>query len=139
MLGSPTEHAPARTRLRAVADWLRQCRQSLNAERYDAGEMGRVSNDLGLSRRDLRTLARHQPDAADELGQLLEVLRIDAKALRTRDPATLRDMQRICIMCRQKTRCRRDVVTGAALERYRDYCPNVFSLDAMLQAVPERC
>ena len=69
---------------------------------------------------------------------LPRTLRIDPKDLDHYDPAVMRDLQRSCIMCDEKGRCRFDIANGVITEKFRDYCPNAFTLDALLKAKQER-
>jgi hypothetical protein len=135
----PMIEEPSHSRIRplraALASWLRKSRRTVA---WGTEELARLANDLNLSVDDLHDLARSRPDAADQLTKLLGALRVDPEALYVRDPASMRDMQRLCVMCGHKARCRRDLATGTAAERYRDYCPNVFTLDLLLKELPTR-
>ena len=63
---------------------------------------------------------------------------MSAKDLDHGDPAVMRDLQRSCIMCDDKRRCKFDLINGVITDNFRDYCPNAFTLDALLQAKQER-
>jgi hypothetical protein len=107
-----------------VHDELGQCTQN---------DVNRIAKDLGMSVNDLRGLAAKGPGAADVLQKMLLALSVDPKALAETDPAVLRDLQRICIVCSQKGRCQHELAEGTATEHFREFCPNAYTLDALFK------
>jgi hypothetical protein len=83
---------------------------------------------------ELMALSKKGPNSADQLQKLLIALGVDPQALSYTDPAIVRDLQRLCITCSYKRRCDLDVVSGKLTENFHDYCPNAFTLDALLEA-----
>jgi len=63
-------------------------------------------------------------DAADELPLLLKALGIDEAALERTHLLVLRDMARVCTLCRHKARCDMDLADGTSAEYFSSYCPN---------------
>jgi len=128
--------------LGAVAEWVRSyaCRRGYRNELMNcsAEDVARIAADLKVNQRELASLAEKGPNAADLLQKLLVALGIDPKDLDHYDPAVMRDLQRSCIMCDEKGRCRFDVANGVITEKFRDYCPNAFTLDALLKARQEQ-
>ena len=109
-----------------------QARSSLSdLSHTGTAETARVAHDLGLSASELANLADRGPDAADLLPQRLSALHLDAKELGRTEPATLRDMQRLCTMCESKGRCAADLADPPADPAWRQYCPNAATLDAL--------
>jgi hypothetical protein len=49
------------------------------------------------------------------------------------EPLVLRDMARVCALCRQKTRCDRDLDAGTSPEHYAGYCLNASTVDGLEQ------
>jgi hypothetical protein len=39
-------------------------------------------------------------------------------------PLALRDMERVCTLCRHKARCDMDLADGTSAEYFSSYCPN---------------
>lgn len=78
---------------------------------------------------------RHGPHAADELPGLLKALGIDEEALARAEPLVLRDMERVCTLCRDKGQCDRDLAAGTSAEHYRGYCLNASTIDSLGQEV----
>jgi hypothetical protein len=68
-------------------------------------------------------LVRRGLHAADELPLLLKALEID-EALERTHPLVLRDMERVCTLCRHKARCDMDLTDGTSAEYFSSYCPN---------------
>ena len=58
---------------------------------------------------------------------------VDPQALVKSDPAIMRDRQRICIFCSQKRRCQHELAERTAGENFREFCPNAYTLDALVQ------
>jgi hypothetical protein len=86
-----------------------------------------------MSVNELRGLATKGPGAADVLQKMLLALSVDPKALAEADPAVMRDLQRICILCSQKGRCQHELAEGTAAEHFREFCPNAYTLDALFK------
>ena len=63
--------------------------------------------------------------------KMLIALRVDPHALVSTDPAVMRDLQRLCVVCSQKGRCEHELAKGTASEHFREFCPNAFTLDAL--------
>lgn len=93
-----------------------------------------MARDLNIGPTELVALAKKGPDAADLLQKLLAALGVDANALEHNDPLVMRDLQRLCTTCGDKRQCQFDLANGVSADNFRDYCPNAFTLDALLKA-----
>jgi len=122
----------------SLAQWAKRCRDNLeNSNSFmDCGpdEAARIARDLKLQPKELAMLAKKGPHAADLLRKMLAALEIDASELERDDPATMRDLQRLCAMCADKRQCQYDLANGITATNFRDYCPNAYTLDALLEA-----
>jgi len=133
---SPT--SPAITYvLDAIANWVNKYRR-LYDRHGDLGqcsrdEVMRIANDLAVPPTELRALAAKGPASADLLEKMLIALRVDPTALAQSNPAVMRDLQRLCVACGQKGRCQHELTEGTAVEHFRDFCPNAFTLDALFK------
>lgn len=94
----------------------------------DPHERGRVLGEAGLTRRDLGDTMQAPFASQDLLARALCALDIDAEAFRA---GRERDMQRVCMACHARGRCRRDLATGDFARRYRHYCLNADSLSGI--------
>jgi len=94
-------------------------------------ERSRVAHDVNLSGPELQTLAGKWPDAADLLSQRLAALQLDTGAVARTEPDVLRDMERVCTVCSEKSHCGHDIDRDPSDPEWRDYCPNVDTLDAL--------
>jgi transcriptional regulator with XRE-family HTH domain len=123
--------------LGAIADWVRKYRSHTgNGDafaRCSPDEVKQIAKELGMSPAELRGIARKEPGAADLLQKMLIALGVDPEALAKRDPAVMRDLQRLCISCSHKRRCQHELAAGAAAEHFHEFCPNAFTLDALLK------
>jgi len=129
------DRRPATAMLR---DWWRRWTSRLNARREldncDPADMARLAGDIGVSSNELRALADHGAADADLLYRRMELLHIDRGELARTDPATLRDLQRLCTFCQSHGRCGRDLADAdadPAWQEWRDYCPNATTLTVM--------
>ncbi len=113
------------------AQWLKHRRELSEIRQMDREDFERIAADLQVSPADLDELVRHGEHAADELPQMLKALSIDEAALARSEPMVLRDMERVCALCKDKPRCHRDLATGTAGAHYEDYCPNAPTIDRL--------
>lgn len=122
----------------SLAQWAKRSRETLESSRGLANcgpdEAARIAHDLKLHPKELAMLAKKGPHAADLVCKMLAALGIDASDLERDDPATMRDLQRLCAMCADKRQCQYDLANGITAPNFRDYCPNAYTLDALLEA-----
>ena len=129
-------HSTLQPILGAIADWVKKYRYAagLRNELAQCGpeEVANTARELGLSSRDLYRMARKGPNAADLLQKMLLALGVSPQKLASEDPLIMRDLQRLCIMCGQKKQCKHELAAGTAGNNFRDFCPNAFTLEALL-------
>jgi hypothetical protein len=136
MATAATEHPYPRVEfiLDAIADWITRYRKTRAAHdeiaRCDAEEVERIAQDIGISRQDLASLATRGPNSAALLERMLRALGVDAEA--HDNPAVLHDLQRLCVACDRKQQCIHELASGGAAEHFRQFCPNAYTLDALL-------
>lgn len=114
-------------------DWLKHRREITEMCQFDSAEFGRLAQDLGVTSSDLDDLVRQGPHHVDELPLLLRTLGIDEDALARTQPLVLRDMERVCALCRHKSECDHDIADGTLAQHYDAYCANKMTLDALEQ------
>ena len=130
--------APGFSKSRPLMDWLlaachdwtwsRKFRQSLDeCDRY---EVERMAHEFGLSPRELSRMSKIGPGAADLLRQRMAAMGLDPEAVDQSEPATMRDLQRLCSACISKKVCRRDL-RGDHNSAWVKYCPNAGTLFAL--------
>jgi hypothetical protein len=123
--------------LDAVAGWINKYRQASSLydefEHCSSEDVMQIAKDLGVPVSELRKLATKGPGAADLMKKMLIALRVDPHALVSTDPAVMRDLQRLCVVCSQKGRCEHELAKGTASEHFREFCPNAFTLDALFK------
>jgi hypothetical protein len=123
--------------LDTIAGWINKYRH-FSGVHDELGEctqddVARIAKDLGVSVNDLRGLAAKGPGAAEFLRKMLLALSVDPNDLAKTDPAVMRDLQRICMLCGQKSRCRHELAAGTAAGHFREFCPNAYTLDALFK------
>jgi hypothetical protein len=139
-----TGNAPA-SLLARLADWWRNLRQEHadldrlgcgGAPSARAGGNGieEIARDVGLSASELCDLARKGRGASDLLRGRLSALHINPKRLSRAQPAVMRDLEKVCSLCGSKHRCAHDLANGPADPRWRKYCPNAQTIDALEDA-----
>ena len=112
-------------------NWMKARATIAEIEGLGEPEMSRVAQDVNLGVPELRTLAGRWPDAADLLSQRLAALQFDTARVMTATPGVLRDMQRVCSACSEKGQCGHDMDRDPSSPGWRDYCPNVETLEAL--------
>ncbi len=125
----------------AAARWWRNwkiTRASLQQlDRCGADEVERIAHDVGVSVPQLRALAGKWPDAAEPLNRRLAALALDPADIRRSEPQVMPDLQRVCTLCTRGRECEHDLAENPTDPVWREYCPNVMTLDA-LRAERER-
>lgn len=123
--------------LDAVAGWFKKPRYPRGGRdelrQCSPEEIMKVAKDLGVPLSDLGGLAAKAPDAANDVSKMLRVLSIDESTLAKGNPATMRDLQRTCMLCVQKGRCRHEFARFTAAQNFHEFCPNAYTLDALLR------
>ena len=135
--GPREEYESLSSVLGAVAQWIeRYCyARGLRNEMMACSpeDVARISRELRIHPNELAALGKKGPNAADLLQKLLVALGVDADGLAHDDPLVMRDLQRLCITCGHKRQCALDLDVGVMPENFRDYCPNAFTLDALIK------
>jgi hypothetical protein len=119
----------------AVRDWIRhhglERQLRLRLDGFVGYEIERMARDVNLSPQELRRMLRLGPDAAKLLLDRMAALHLDPKALANSYPGIMRDLQRVCSNCASKKRCHRDLAHNRDNPVWRQYCPNVMTLDGL--------
>ncbi len=128
--------------LGAIANWVERYRNAVGLRgelaRCRPEEVASMARDIGVSPQELKFFVKKGPHAADELPKLLRALGVDPQKLASDDPNKMRDLQRLCVTCGDKSQCRHDLAAGTAASRHNDYCPNAASIAAIFQSHSER-
>jgi hypothetical protein len=117
------------------ADWLKHRRELNEIRRMNRTDFDAIARDLRVSPDDLDRLVQIGPHGADELPKMLRSLGIDEASLARTEPLMVRDMQRVCAMCRDKAQCDGDLAAGTSAEHYEGYCPNAPTIEALRESV----
>ena len=130
-----SEPYPAVTLLiEKFADWLKHRRELSEIRQLNRTDFEQIASDLRVSPHELDQLVRHGR-SADELPKLLKNLGINEGDLMRTEPLLLRDMQRVCSLCRHKAHCDHELSAGTAAEHYQGYCPNAFTIGSLGEPV----
>ena len=132
----PDSSGYVRSIFAGIADWVGKYRQNFGSNNQlglcTPDEVIRAARDLGLTPGELQETARKGPNAADLLLKMLVALHVDPKTLETINPQVMQDLQRLCTICGAKNRCEHELADGAAGDHFQEFCPNAFTLDALL-------
>jgi hypothetical protein len=124
-----------RTLAVAIADWLRDRGTSrgqlAELERLEGPELERIAHESGMTPPALCALAACGPHAADLLPVRMAAAGLDPVAFAETDPATFRDLQRLCATCRSQGECAHDLATPPTAGALPDYCVNRDTLRAL--------
>lgn len=111
-------------------DWLIRRRKMSELRRLGRTDLDRIAGDLRVSSNDLSKLVEFGRGAG-ELSALLKKLGIKKSDLVQTEPLMVRDMERVCGLCRHKSKCDHELAAGTAAEHYQDYCPNAYTIRAL--------
>lgn len=132
-----TKHPAIEAVLDAIADWVNKYRHTFGSygglEQCSAEEVAQIAKDLSIPAGELRAIANKGPAAADLLQKMLVALEVDPDTLMKSDPATMRDLQRLCVACTHKRRCQHELAEGTAAAHFHEFCPNAFTLAAVFR------
>jgi hypothetical protein len=120
--------------IEAIADWVnkyREARLGNDLDRCSPDEIRTIAKDLGLTPSELSALAAQGPDAAEPLKKMLIALKVDANAFDQIDPRIKSDLQRSCILCGEKRRCRHELAAGTAAKNIHEFCPNAVTIETL--------
>lgn len=101
-------------------------------------ELYRIAQDIGLSERDLSSLACSRPGPSELMPRRLEQLGLDPGYVKVARTATYQDLQRVCASCKAWRRCARDLANGDVEAGMRSYCLNAPTIDALVVERPGR-
>ena len=131
----PPNHPLVEGVLCAIADWVNKYRFAFGQQTQlglcGPDQVMSMAKDIGVTPSELRELASKGPDAADLIQKMLVALHVDPKALAHGDPLAMRDLQKLCIVCSNKSQCEHELANGTAAEHFRVFCPNAVTLDAL--------
>jgi len=97
-----------------------------------ANERGRLLEEAGLDYREF-VGAMQTPFISEDLNaRALRAIGADADEFRLRHVEWSRDMQRLCMACTARNRCRRDLANDVFGRQYRHYCSNAGSIDEIV-------
>ena len=124
--------------LSAIAQWVSRYRDAFGT-RNELGncspeDVAGVARDLKIGQGELTSLAKKGTNAAALLRRLLLTLGVNPNELENGNPAVMRDLQRLCITCGYKRQCELDLAAGMPADKFQDYCPNAYTLVALLRA-----
>ncbi|WP_157860919.1 hypothetical protein [Bradyrhizobium viridifuturi] len=98
-----------------------------------AREVDEIAHELNLPTSDLRALAR-RGGSPELLKKRLEHAGLSEEALALSNSDVLRDLQRVCGLCRETARCAADIARERRASPAK-YCPNEFTLVALTRDV----
>ncbi len=128
----------SRSPLQAIFAWCRGWFETDPQSEFGCcaeADIDRMAKDLRMSASELRALVRNGRESADLLLRRMAALDLDPNEVVRLEPATFRDMQRVCTMCKAHRRCARDFAHHAPQSTWESYCPNASTL-AALNAMP---
>jgi hypothetical protein len=95
-------------------------------------DLHRITQDVGISERDLRSLTTCSHPGPNELmPKRLQDLGLDPAFVKYAHTATYRDMERVCGTCKSWRRCERDLAKGDIQAGMQTYCLNASTIDAL--------
>jgi bacterioferritin-associated ferredoxin len=129
-----------RSTFEELRDWLKEWQLNWSAARQleasDPREIDRVLAEYAITLSDLRRARGCASEQAELLAQMMEALGVDRAAVAKSWPVVMRDLQRVCMWCAHKGRCRRDLEHGEVEGSAPSYCLNRSTLAALKASPP---
>jgi hypothetical protein len=120
--------------MRRWTNWLGRRKRLAEVEQFGADEAASIAREAGTSVPELRALAGKWPDSSEDLlASRLRALELDPTTLSATHPAVMRDLSRLCTLCRDKPQCRHDLEQRPDSAVWQSYCPNKGTLTALQQ------
>lgn len=117
--------------MKQVRNWFAAGLRRAELNRIDASELNRIAGDAGVSVNELGELVAEGTDAASLLPRRLHAENLHMNEIMRSEPATLRDMQRVCSHCGHHDRCEHDLDRNPEDTAWQTYCPNAQTMRAL--------
>jgi hypothetical protein len=117
----------------ATVAWRRRRASVKEIGGLDLQEIGCIARDLGVSPREIGTLAAKGENAADLLVRRMKTIGLDPAQV---DLKVMRDLQRCCSICTQKGLCIHELEDKPRAAAWPKYCPNEQTLAALTGEPP---
>jgi len=124
-------HAPG-LRARAL-EWLKAHTHPDELVGFSGKQLRHMAADLQVTESDLLKLASHGPDNTALMEGMMRARRLDPVQIHDSFLTLLRDIERVCTLCRQTKRCQRELKAGTASANCHEYCPNAGTFDALIE------
>ncbi len=116
----------------SIRDWLARGSQRREFGLLAADDADRILGENGISRSDFIRIVNAPLASDDLLSPTMRSLGLEADEVRAREPAVMRDLERVCAMCSDRRRCNDQLREGRAAVSYRDYCPNASTFGSLM-------
>lgn len=116
--------------LRRLSRWWRDLVPASIVTQLGRAETSRVATDVGLSVSDLESVNR--TGGNDPMSCRMASLGLNEAETVQRDPAVVRDLQRVCALCDDKAQCRHELNVRPDDTSWQTYCPNMQTFNALL-------
>ncbi len=120
--------------MQGLRSWLAERRLCGKIADLSEQELDRALHHLGLTRPDLFTISKRNPDRRNRMAKLLEHFEVDPERALPRYWGALRDAERLCARCRNVKRCRVWLAWGLGKDAPRVFCPNAELFDEISAA-----
>ncbi len=127
--------AVADTRIKqGFRSWLAERRLRGKIADLSEPELDRALRDLGLTRADLFTISKRNPDRRNRMAKLLEHFEVDPERALPQYWGALGAAEKVCARCRNVKRCRVWLAWGLGKDAPRVFCPNAELFDEISTA-----
>lgn len=99
---------------------------------FSRADLGLMAGDLGISERDLLALVPRASDNTALMEGMMRARGLDPQAVHDGFLTLLRDIERVCTLCRNTRRCHREQAAGTAADSCHAFCPNAGTLDDLI-------
>lgn len=123
------------SRLKSASRWIHNilAKRADDAALRDGGEQQRIASDLNLSIAELHALCARDGGSMDLLQKRMSQLHLNKSEIKRAHPAVVRDLEKVCALCEQDSKCSRDFRRNPEPAGWSEYCPNASTLRELEQ------
>jgi hypothetical protein len=116
-----------------VKDWMARASSLHEFEQIAPEDRARTLRDWNLTPAEFGSAMRHRFASQDLLSCAMHTLDIAQDQFSSEHSAWYRDMQRSCVTCPHRNRCRKELIGSSFDAHYQNFCANSASFAEILQ------
>ncbi|KQZ99913.1 hypothetical protein ASD64_13985 [Mesorhizobium sp. Root157] len=116
-----------------VKDWMARASSLRELEQIAPEDRSRTLRDWNLTSFEFGSAMRHRFASQDLLSCAMRTLDIEQDQFSSEHIAWYRDMQRSCVTCPHRSRCRKELMGSSFASHYQGFCANSANFAEILE------